>query len=100
MIHSICFYYLVPCNTSITINHTITLMLLKTLERADHAEVYIAGFDGFRNGGADYYSEHYTREEGKNVSVETVQGILHSALNRMKIHFLTPSVYGKEQKDD
>ena len=95
---------IVSYNECVYFNETFcedsTLMLLKTLERADHAEVYIAGFDGFRNGGADYYSEHYTREEGKNVSVKTVQGILHSALNRMKIHFLTPSVYEKEQKDD
>ena len=75
-------------------------MLLKTLERADHKEVYIAGFDGFKDGGADYYSEHYTREEGKNVSVETVKSILYSVLIVMKIHFLTPSAYEKEHKDD
>ena len=95
---------IVSYNECVYFNETFcedsTLMLLKTLERADHGEVYIAGFDGFKNEGTDYYSEHYTREEGKNISAETVRGILHSALNRMKIHFLTPSVYEKEQKDD
>lgn len=77
-----------------------TLLLLKTLERAGIAEVYIAGFDGFQNNGADYFSDHYTREKGKNVSVETVKKILFTALSKMKIRFLTPSVYEKERTDD
>ena len=77
-----------------------TLMLLKTLERIGNTEVYIAGFDGFKDNGADYFSKNYTHEEGKNVSAETVKSILRSALNKTRIHFLTPSVYEKEQTDD
>lgn len=76
-----------------------TLMLLKTLERAGNTEVFLAGFDGFRDNGADYYSKNYTHEDGKNVSIETVDCILHSALNKIKVHFLTPSAYEKESKE-
>ena len=73
-----------------------TLMLLKTLERAGNTEVYIAGFDGFSEKGADYFSKQYTHEEGKNVSVETVKNILYTALNKTNIQFITPSAYEKE----
>lgn len=77
-----------------------TLMLLKTLERAGITEVYMAGFDGFKENGADYFSDQYTHEAGKSVSIDTVKNILYTSLNKMKINFITPSVYEKERTDD
>jgi len=50
------------------------------------------GFDGFASNGHNYYSNSYTREEGKNISVTTVKRII-SSLDKMKLHFITPSLY-------
>ena len=91
--------YVVSYNDCVYFNEIFcedsTLMLLKTLERMGMEELYIAGFDGFGAKGKYYYADSYTREEGKNVPCDTVRSILTSALNKMTIHFLTPSVYEK-----
>ena len=70
-----------------------TLMLLKTLDRSGCTQVYMAGFDGFKGNGEDYYSGNYSHEEGKNVTTQTVVKILSSVLYRMNLHYLTPSAY-------
>lgn len=73
-----------------------TMMLLRTLAKCGCREVYIAGFDGFKEKDKAYYREDYTVETGKNVEVKTVKQLLHSSLGDMQVHFLTPSVYEAE----
>ncbi len=70
-----------------------TLMLLKTMERAGCSQVYMAGFDGFQDKIKLYYSDDYSHEEGKNVSLTKVKHILDTTLSELTIHFLTPSSY-------
>ena len=68
-------------------------MLLKTMERAGCSQVYMAGFDGFQDKIKLYYSDDYSHEEGKNVSLTKVKHILDTTLSELTIHFLTPSSY-------
>ena len=75
-----------------------TLMLLKILSNCGCKDIFLAGFDGFSNGKNNYYSENYTREEGKNVTVELVQQILATALDKIHLHFITPSMYEKDNQ--
>lgn len=76
-----------------------TLMLLKILMECGCEDVSIAGFDGFQESIQNYYISDYTREEGENISTETVRHILHTALGKIHIHFLTASSYqSKGQK--
>ena len=96
--------YAVSYNDCIYFNEVFcedsTLMLLKTLERIGLEEVFIAGFDGFDDKGKKYYDKDYTREEGKNIASDVVQGILSSALSKMTIHFFTPSLYERGVQND
>lgn len=75
-----------------------TLMLLKELSICGCHEVYLAGFDGFDEKKNNYYSENYTRESGKNVSVEVVRQILLTSLDKLHLHFVTPSMYENNVK--
>lgn len=70
-----------------------TLMLLKILRNCGCSDIYMAGFDGFSNAGNNYFSEEYTREEGKNVTVDTVKKIISTMLDKVQLHFITPSMY-------
>lgn len=71
-----------------------TLMLLKVLNRCGCRNLHIAGFDGFAKERKNYYSETYTKEDGKNVTVDTVKQILSTALEQVELKFITPSMYG------
>ena len=70
-----------------------TLMLLKVLSNCGCRDVYLAGFDGFASGKNNYYSECYTKEKGKNVTIDVVRGIITTALDKLQLHFVTPSLY-------
>lgn len=70
-----------------------TLMLLKILSNSGCKDVYLAGFDGFSNEKNNYYSENYTKEAGKNVTVEAVKQIIATTLDKLQLHFVTPSMY-------
>lgn len=70
-----------------------TLMLMKVLSSCGCRNIYMAGFDGFAKEKNNYYSDTYTREDGKNVTVDVVKKILATALDQLKIHFITPSMY-------
>lgn len=72
-----------------------TLMLLKILSACGCYDVSLAGFDGFAPNKPNYFSENYTREKGATVSAETVKRIIKTALDRMQLRFLTPSIYEK-----
>ena len=75
-----------------------TLMLLKVLSICGCHEIYLAGFDGFDEKKNNYYSENYTREAGKNVSVEMVRRIILTSLDKLDLHFVTPSMYENNVK--
>ena len=89
--------YVFSFNNSVYFHETFcedsTLMLLKILLRAGCTEIAIAGFDGFQEGHRNYYLDDYTREEGKNISVDKVRSILSTTLEPMRLHFITPSNY-------
>ena len=68
-------------------------MLLKVLNTCGCRKVYLAGFDGFSENVNNYYSENYTREEGKNVTVDLVKQIFSNTLDELEMHFITPSLY-------
>lgn len=70
-----------------------TLMLLKVLNTCGCRKVYLAGFDGFSENVNNYYSDNYTREEGKNVTVDLVKQIFSNTLDELEMHFITPSLY-------
>ena len=73
-----------------------TLMLLKILMECGCETVSIAGFDGFQDGAQNYYTPDYTREEGTNIPARKVTHILANALDKIHVHFLTPSAYSGE----
>ena len=70
-----------------------TLMLLNVLEKCGCQDIYLAGFDGFSNKKSNYFSDDYTKEDGNNVTKEEVKYIINSALGKLRLHFLTPSMY-------
>ena len=70
-----------------------TVMLLKVLLRCNCTNVAIAGFDGFLPGATNYYKDAYTNEKGNYVSSKTIRHILSDTLDKLNIHYLTPSVY-------
>lgn len=73
-----------------------TIMLLKVLKTCECDYVSIAGFDGFVENEQNYYITDYTYEEGKNVTVEKVKGILENSLVDIKLNYLTHSIYNNE----
>lgn len=75
-----------------------TLMLLRILSNCGCRDVYLAGFDGFSNKKHNYYSANYTREAGKNVTVEVVKHIIATTLEKLQLHFVTPSMYESESE--
>lgn len=95
-----CHDYVFSFNNCVYFNETFcedsTLMLLKVLCNCECREIYLAGFDGFSKEKKNYYSEDYTKEEGNNVSVETVIQIIQSSLDNLDMHFVTPSLYQKK----
>lgn len=70
-----------------------TLMLLKVLNDCGCRAIYLAGFDGFGEGKSNYFSSDYTREEGKNITAAEVKAIIGTALDKLQLNFVTPSIY-------
>ena len=91
------FEYAFSYNNAVYFNEVFcedsTLMLLKILQDCGCECVSIAGFDGFSEGEQNYYIQDYTREKGSNITIKTVKHILQTALDRVKLNFITPSAY-------
>lgn len=71
-----------------------TLMLLNLLKREGKKEIYVAGFDGFKKSGDNFYNEQYEREvRDSDYDVASRINVLKQAYSALNIHFLTHSVY-------
>lgn len=70
-----------------------TLMLLKVLTNCGIKKVNMIGFDGFDRNKQNYFSDKYTLEQGKTISVQTVKQILSTSLDGLALEFITPSLY-------
>jgi 4-hydroxy 2-oxovalerate aldolase len=70
-----------------------TLMLLKVLSNCGCNVVNMVGFDGFDRNKQNYFTEKYTMEQGKTISVQTVKQILSTSLDQLTLNFITPSLY-------
>lgn len=70
------------------------IMLLRLLYKVGVTQVYLAGFDGYQENGANYVNAHmaslHTKGEEENINIRKFVGDLKSA---MKLEFLTPSRY-------
>jgi hypothetical protein len=53
----------------------------------------MVGFDGFDRNKQNYFTEKYTMEQGKTISVQTVKQILSTSLDQLTLNFITPSLY-------
>ena len=89
--------YVLSFNNSVYFNEEFcedsTLMLLKNLLAVGVKEVSVAGFDGFKKDGQNYYRQDYTHEEGQNITSDKVKHILSTTLESIHLNFLTPSAY-------
>lgn len=70
-----------------------TTMLLKLLINLGINEVYIAGFDGYKNGVQNFCNDVVTRTEMENTRENTIKNILKNLQESINIFFVTPSQY-------
>lgn len=71
-----------------------TLMLLNLLKRCNVQNIYVAGFDGFKKNGINFYQplfERKVREEDYQTGFR--KRIVKDVYKDMRILFLTPSIY-------
>ena len=75
------------------------LLMVATLIRCSVSEVFLAGFDGFKDGKNGYFDPNYSFVESNPYNVEANQIVssgLKTLSSRIIIHFLTESLYEKE----
>lgn len=71
-----------------------TIMLLELLRRIGKNDIYIAGFDGFKEGTGNFYIEQFERKISVSEKNKEIRGkILKDVFSDMHIKFLTPSIY-------
>jgi len=84
------------CENDIIMDNT-AMMLLNLLMKLNPTKVFLAGLDGYREKGGNFYQERLTMSEQENV------GELNAAMadrirelsREMSIEFVTPSLYNK-----
>ena len=77
------------------------IMFLRLLEKLENQEVYLAGFDGFALSETYNYADPFLQGELDRQKRETLnsdiasmlQDVIREAGTRMKLKFLTPSMY-------
>lgn len=69
------------------------VMMLNLLMRENVLEVYIAGFDGIKDGKGDFYISNLSRDNNDVEYSRKVKNILNKHYKNIKIHFLTESYY-------
>ena len=80
---------------------------LRLLEKLENQEVYLAGFDGFALSETYNYADPFLQGELDRQKRETLnadiasmlQDVIKSAENRLKLNFLTPSMYNNPFTD-
>lgn len=69
-------------------------MLLRLLEKIGVKQVYLAGFDGYQENGANYVDSYmaslHTKGEEEN---RIIRSYVRDLQRIMKLEFLTPSRY-------
>lgn len=71
-----------------------TIMLMGLLRRIGVKDIYVAGFDGFKEGSLNFYKGQFERKMHEDDCNMDVRGkILTEVFNDLNIRFLTPSVY-------
>ena len=87
---SLCFDEKGNCDNSV-------IMLLKLLLRLEISEVYVAGFDGYREEGDNYVTSHMVNQHTKGQEVNRRnRRYVADIRKQMKIVFLTDSVYDED----
>jgi len=76
-----------------------TLMMLNILKSIGAKDVFIAGFDGFKNGTDNFYEHGLERViNTEEIDLGNRFQILRKCYSRMNVHFLTPSIYEEVYK--
>lgn len=70
-----------------------TLMLLNLLNRMEIRRVSVAGFDGYRNGEMNFFTEQFDRKSKHLSRSVLIKNILKTVFDNIKIEFLTESEY-------
>ena len=70
-----------------------TLMLLNLLNRIGIKTIYLAGFDGEKNGVLNFYDDSFDRNKMKSNNGTKVKEILQTRFSDFELHFLTDSEY-------
>ena len=84
------------------------IMFLRLLEKLEDQEVYLAGFDGFSLSETYNYADPFLQGELDQGKRETLNADIASMLRdvisgagpRLKLHFLTPSIYCRSLKQN
>lgn len=84
-------------NNEPMVKDNVTIMLLQLLYRCQVKEVYLAGFDGYSLDVSQNYYRHNIgygdKMENKIKKNEIIRKIVDTMQGKMKLHFLTPSLY-------
>ena len=74
------------------------MMALELLYKLGVNTVYLAGLDGYKAGGRNYYQERLVLNQDKD-NIELINSKLSEKISEMskklKITFVTPSLYNK-----
>lgn len=70
-----------------------TLMLLNLLKRLGVKSVYLAGFDGEKNGVLNFYDVSFDRTCIKSTNGNKVKNVLRTCFEGMNLEFITESEY-------
>lgn len=69
------------------------MMVMNLLKRENIHEIYVAGFDGIKDGKGDFYISILSRDNVDKEYSDNVKNILKKHYQDVKIHFLTESYY-------
>ena len=73
-----------------------TLMLLKLLSRIGVNRVFLAGFDGQKDGILNFYDDSFDRNKMHSTNGAKVKSILYSSFDGMVFEFITESAYERK----
>lgn len=73
------------------------LMLLNLLSRIKVESISIAGFDGFKDGGVNFYLEQMDRCANGEHQNENVNHILKSYYSELPLCFITDSIFARKE---
>lgn len=70
-----------------------TLVLINLLQKIGLKEIFVAGFDGRKNGRMEFFDDNYAAKSTNKYDKDYIKSILKTSFKDILIHFITNSEY-------